>query len=82
MTYDNSTPGSRPLPPLMAEPARDGGPDVWVIAGIIAVVFLGIVAWSMLGTSSTTANNPAINSPPGATTGLAPSTAAPATPAR
>ena len=82
MTYDNSTPGSRPLPPVTVAPARDNGPNVWVIAGIIAAVFLGIVVWSMLGNNSTTASNPAINSAPGTTTGLAPSTAAPATPAK
>lgn len=82
MTYDNSNPGSRPLPPVMAEPARDSRPWTWVIAGLTAIVVLGIVAWTMQEATSTTANNPGIISAPGSTTGIAPSTPAPATPGK
>lgn len=82
MTYDNSNPGSRPLPPMEVETAHDSRPRTWVIAGLTAVVILGIVAWSLQGTNSTTANNPGINSTPGTTTGIAPSKPAPATPTK
>jgi hypothetical protein len=82
MTYDNSNPGSRPLPPMAVEPARAGHTKTWVIAGITALVVLGIVAWSMPGTNNTTANTPSITSAPVGTTGIAPSTPAPAAPTK
>jgi hypothetical protein len=56
-------------------PARDKRPNTWVIAGITAIVVLGLVAWSIQGFNSTTADIPVINSAPGSTTGIAPSTA-------
>ena len=82
MTYDNSNPGSRPIPPMTVPPVRDNRPKTWVIAGITAVVVLGLVAWSMQGFNNTTTAVPAVNSAPGSTTGVAPSTPAPTAPTK
>lgn len=72
MIFDNSNSSSRPLPPTSDVPLHDTGLKPWVIAGITAIVLLGIVAWNVQGRINSTPGNPAVTTAPNTTTGIAP----------
>lgn len=72
MTYDNSNPNKRPMPPTPTKPNRAMSPTTWILGAVAVVVVLGIAAFGLTGTD-TTPNNASITSTPN-TTGTAPAT--------
>jgi hypothetical protein len=75
MTYDNSNPNSRPMPPAPAKPDRIISPTTWVLGTITILVALAIGGLALVETSDTK-----VSSTPDTTTGVAPAT--PASPSK